>query len=168
MVKLASAAGLAPQKEMGSSFGDPSRPADLLINDWSLGKAGAFDLTVVSPLSPSILHGAGAGNTDVVDEAAKKKHTDNDPKCADLGWTCVPLAVDSYGRWCDEAHTAFSEVAVRLSTRTKVSFSSALSSIYNSLSLVLVRQNGLALIAKRSPGVGAHEMHRLSGFRDDV
>ena len=160
-------AGMNPELERGAYHDDASRPADVLVPLWSLGKSGAFDITVVSPLSPSILLGPGAGNTDVVDEAAQKKHTENDPKCADLGWTCVPLAIDSYGRWCDEAHTAFNEVAVRLSTRTKVSFSSALSSIYNSLSLVLVRQNALAIIAKRQPReVGAREVHQLSGLND--
>ena len=32
------------------------------------------------------------------DAAAEvKKHTGNDPKCNELGWSCVPLAVESYG-----------------------------------------------------------------------
>ena len=162
MVKLASAAGLAPQKEMGSSFGDPSRPADLLINDWSLGKAGAFDITAVSPLTSENLH--GAGDSDVVSKAAAGKHADNDEKCAALGWTCIPIAVDTYGQWCDEAHQAFSQIAMRLSVQTRVSVSKALSSIYHTLSLVLVRQNARAILARRclSRSVGAREVLQLA------
>ena len=158
-------AGMSPELEKGASYGDQSRPADVLVPHWSLGKCGAFDLTVVSPLSSENI--AGAGQTDVVAEAAARKHAENDPKCDTLNWKCVPLAVDSYGKWCEEAHLAFLEIATRLSTKTKVSFSAALSTIYNTLSVVLVRQNALALVAKRSPvSFGAREVHHLSGFPD--
>jgi hypothetical protein len=162
LIRLCLAAGLAPQKEMGCSFGDPTRPADILVNDWSRGKAGAFDITAVSPLTSENLH--GAGDSDVISKAAAGKHADNDDKCAELGWICVPLAVDTYGQWCDEAHLAFSEIAMRLAVQTKVSFSSALSSIYNTLALVLVRQNARAILARRSlsSSVGAREVLQLA------
>ena len=29
--------------------------------------------------------------------AEARKHTANDHKCTELGWSCVPLAVESYG-----------------------------------------------------------------------
>ena len=59
---------------------------------------------------------------------------------------------------------SFNEIAMRLSARTKVSFTCALSSIYNTLGVVLARQNALAILARRSqfPRVGAHEVLRLS------
>ena len=81
-------------------------------------------------------------------------------KCAALGWVCVPLAVDTYGQWCDEAHQAFAEVAIRLSTRTKVTFSSALSSIFNTLGVVLARHNAIAVLARRAKpfSIGAREV----------
>ena len=44
--------------------------------------------------------------------AEHRKH--NDPKCADLGWQYVPLAVENYGAWGPEALKAFSQVASRL------------------------------------------------------
>ena len=62
----------------------------------------------------------------VVSKAAEAKHKANTMKCKDLGWTCVPLAVDTYGQ--AEAHKAFNEIASRLSVRSKVSFAVALSS----------------------------------------
>ena len=37
------------------------------------------------------------------DEATgRRKHTANDPKCTELGWVCVPLAVESYCSWGEE------------------------------------------------------------------
>ena len=35
----------------------------------------------------------------------QRKHIANDPKCQELGWVCVPLAVKTYGNWGREAHT---------------------------------------------------------------
>ena len=127
-----------------------------------MGKAAAFDVTVVSPLTSENL--SGAGDSDVVSKAAEAKHKANDTKCKDLGWTCVPLAVDTYGQWCAEAHKAFNEIASRLSVRSKVSFAVALSSIYCTLGIVLARQNALALLARRalSSRLGTREVFLLS------
>ena len=92
------------------------------------------------------------------------KHLENDPKCAALGWLCVPLAVDSYGCWGDEAHQSFISLADRLANRSSVSFSVALSSIYNLLGVILARQNATAILARRCDPlpVGSREV-RLMG-----
>ena len=36
-----------------------SHPADVLINDWELGKPAALELTVTYPLIPSVMTEAG-------------------------------------------------------------------------------------------------------------
>lgn len=160
-------AGLNPEKERGSFGGDQSRPADILIPNWSLGKAAALDITVVSPLiSENIV---GAGMLDVLEAAEESKHEKNDKKCDELGWVCIPLAVDSYGRWGEQAHKCFSDIANALSVRMKTSVGSALSSIYNVLGVILARQNARAILARRvnvGP-VGGREIHRL-GDGDNI
>ena len=53
---------LSAQVEVGSGFGQDkhnTRPADVLVLNWSLGKPAAFDLTVTSPQTPSILSEVG-------------------------------------------------------------------------------------------------------------
>jgi hypothetical protein len=159
---LCSIAGLNPKKEQGSFSGDQSRPADLLVADWSLGKPAAFDLTIVSPLVLENIE--VAGDLDVVVRAADKKHKENDPKCALLGWVCVPLAVDSYGQWCEEAHSAFSQIASHIQVKSSVSLSVATNSIYNTLGIVLARRNARAILSRRSRplSVGVRELHQLS------
>jgi len=165
LLKLCMLAGLSPQKEQGCSFGDKSRPADILLPDWSLGKAGALDLTVVSPLTSENIH--GAGDSDVVSKAAEAKHRANDTSCASLGWSCIPVAVDIYGQWCDEAHQTFADIAMRLAVQTRVSFSATLSSIFNTLGVVLVRQNARAILARRVHlSVGAREVLQLAHSHD--
>eukprot|EP00731_Ephydatia_muelleri_P021182 Em0013g909a len=49
--------------------------------------------------------------------AEHRKHTENDPKCVELGWRYIPLAVESYGAWVPEALRAFSQVATQLTIR---------------------------------------------------
>ena len=39
------------------------------------------------------------------------------PKCVELGWRCILLAVERYGAWDPEASKAFSQVATRLAIR---------------------------------------------------
>ena len=104
----------------------------------------------------------------MVSKAAESKHHDNDSKCAKLGWSCIPLAVDIYGQWCEEAHLTFSDIAMRLAVQTRVSFSAALSSIYNTLAVVLVRQNASAILARRVLrfSVGAREVLQLAHSYD--
>ena len=158
---LASVAGMGPQKEQGAFMRDRTRPADILVNSWSLGHPAAFDLTFVSPHIQENIR--DAGNIDVVERAAENKHLQNDPKCVELGWTCIPLAADTYGQWCEEAHTSFSVIASNLAVSTHVSLSSALTSIYNTLGLVLARQNARAILARRSKpnSMGAREVRHL-------
>ena len=49
-------ARLGGQLEVGHGSGADSphsRPADILVPNWMIGKPAAFDLTVVSPLNPT-------------------------------------------------------------------------------------------------------------------
>ena len=56
---------LGPQVEAGSGLGHEehrTRPADILIPHWDLGKPAALDLTVTSTLNSSTLMEAGVTN----------------------------------------------------------------------------------------------------------
>ena len=46
--------------------------------------------------------------------AGRRKHTANDPKCAELGWVCVPLVVETDCNWGEEARRTFALLATRL------------------------------------------------------
>ena len=63
------------------------------------GKHAALDITVTSPLIPSILTAASLSEGAAAEEAEVRKHRANDPKCSELGWVCIPLAVETYGNW---------------------------------------------------------------------
>ena len=137
--------------EVGSGLGHDerrTRPADVLVPNWDLGKPAAFDLTVASLLNQSILNGAcvTAGSSARVSE--QRKHASNDVKCSELGWSCIPLAVETYGCWGAEARLHLSCLASRLAARLNCSKSHATSTLYGRLNLVLVRANAKALLSR--------------------
>ena len=51
----------------------------------------------------------------LIQQSACRKHSSNDPKCQELGWVCIPLAVETYGNWDKEAQNTFSCLASLLS-----------------------------------------------------
>ena len=82
-----------------------SRPADVLVQGWDRGKPAAFDVTVASPLTPVTLNNASTSVGAAAYAAELRKHLANDTRCQELGWTCIPLAVETYGNWGMEAQS---------------------------------------------------------------
>ena len=83
--------------------------------------------------------------------AEHRKHTENDPKCVELGWRCIPLAVENYGAWGPEASKAFSRVATRLAIRGNTPKAKIVAELYGHLSLLLVRANARSILCRSYP-----------------
>ena len=94
---------LAPQLKMGGWSRDHTRPADVLVPNWVLGKPAAFDLSVTSTLNAQIFQEACVTAGSAALAAQIRKHRVNDERCSDLGWACIPLVVETYGCWGTEA-----------------------------------------------------------------
>ena len=67
---------------------------------WDRAKSVACDVTVTSPLTPATLkeisiHEGAAALAALAAET--RKHAANDARCQALGWTCIPLAVETFG-----------------------------------------------------------------------
>ena len=63
-----------------------TRPAGVLALNWERGKHAAFDITVTSPLIPSVLTAACLSEVAAAEEAETRRHKINDSKCLELGW----------------------------------------------------------------------------------
>ena len=149
-VEFCHRACLGGQVEVGSGQGHDrlnSRPADVLVKNWHLGKPAAFDLTITSPLNPTTLTEVGVKCGSSAQVAEVRKHAANDGKCKELGWVCIPLAVESYGCWGMEAQESFKRLAARLAIQMGCSRSQATTTLYQRLSLSLVRANARALLS---------------------
>ncbi|KAL5474616.1 hypothetical protein EMCRGX_G026588 [Ephydatia muelleri] len=103
---------LGPRLEMGCGAGSDSqsRPADVLVPNWDLGKPAAFDLSVTSTLQSSALLEASVTAGSAAQLAENRKHNNSDKKCDELGWACIPLVVETYGCWGAEAVAALSKL----------------------------------------------------------
>ena len=145
-------AHLSVKVEAGSNLSKDhshTRPADILIPNWSLGKPAAFDLFVTSPLNSNILLEAGFRAGQAARATEERMHEENDAKCKELGWVCVPMVVEAYGAWGTEAMESFSLLASRLATSSNRAKAEGLAALYGRLNLILVRANATAI----PPGV---------------
>ena len=66
-----------------------TRPADILLPNWVLGRMAALDVSITSPLNPVTFLEGGVSATAATQATDSKKHQANDPKCSELGWVCV-------------------------------------------------------------------------------
>ncbi|KAL5477538.1 hypothetical protein EMCRGX_G024349 [Ephydatia muelleri] len=108
-----------------------TRPANVLVQGWDRGKPAAFDITVTSP------HAAEC-----------REHSTNDARCQELGWVCIPLAVETFGHWGKEAQNVFSRLASLLSIHQGRPKSVALFDIYSRMNMCLVRSVSRAIVGR--------------------
>ena len=148
-VRVESGSGLTPDLSH-------TRLADVLALNWERGKHAALDITVTSPLIPSIRTAASLSEGAAAEEAEARKHRANDPKCSELGWVCIPLAMETYGNWGREAQTTFSRLASHLAITTSSYKGKVLTELYSRLHELHPGQgNGYrALLARCAPSPG--------------
>eukprot|EP00731_Ephydatia_muelleri_P018894 Em0011g934a len=121
LVETCRRAHIGVQVEVGNNLThdhNKTRPADILLSNWFLGKPAALDVSITSPLNPLTLLEAGVLAKSAAQVTEARKHQANDPKCSELGWVCVPMVAESYGAWGDEASSIISSIASRLATST--------------------------------------------------
>ena len=80
--------------------------------------------------------------------AETRKHAANDPKSRELGWICIPMAVEMYGNWGKEAQKMFSRLATYLAIHLSCPKSSVLAVIYGRLNICLVRAVARAILGR--------------------
>ena len=69
--------------------------------NWELGRPGALDLTITSPLNSTVLSEASVRAGSAAQAAESRKHQANNAKCHELGWACIPLAIEMLGNGGD-------------------------------------------------------------------
>ena len=117
---------------------DHTRPADILIAGWDRGKPAALYITITSSLCRVIMGEAGAA---ALAAEAQKLHS-NGPKCQELDWPCIPLAVGTYGNWGREAHLAIHQSFPK---------STVVAEIYGQLNMALILSIARAILAGELP-----------------
>ena len=91
-------------------------------------------------------YGLGASTT-VGFAAAHKEElqsVNNGPKCKELGWECIPQAVETYGGWGEKACETFKRTCKRLAVGSASNEVAVRQELFGRLSLVLIAQTILA------------------------
>ena len=128
-----------------------SRPADVLVQGWDGGKPTPFDVTVTSLLTPVTLSEARWVSVAIgaaVFAAESRKHAANDAKGQELGWSCIPLAVETYCDWGKQAQSVFSRLASLLAISQASCKSKMVAERYGHLNLSLVRSVVRAILGR--------------------
>ena len=120
---------------------------DQLTFRWGRGTPATLDITITSPLCPAIL-GESCHQAVVAALAAEAcKLYSNGPKCQELGWSCIPLAVETYGNWGKEVHATISRLASHLAIHQSSLKLSVMAEIYGQLNTALIRSIARAILA---------------------
>ena len=144
-------AALNPVLEQGAGIdvdGTLTRPADILIPTWTLGKSGAFDITVVHPLNNSHITGASTSAFHCLGIAQDRKHQENDTKCSELNWMCIPVAVTPYGTWGSEGKAALKRVIKSFAIRANQTSSVSQKNAFIRLAVTLGRCTARAILSR--------------------
>ena len=93
LVELLRCAGIKVQCEAGSVLShnnSRTRLADILVHNLNCSRPAALDLTVISPLNSNVIAEARFTGESAAASAEVRKHSENDQKCEQLGWSvCV-------------------------------------------------------------------------------
>ena len=89
----------------------------------------------------------------------QRKILANSGICAELGWSCIPLVVESFGAWGQLASDTFKKLASRHSVQVNSSPFTTLDSIYSRLNLSLVHSNARAFLARAGPRAKVSDLY---------
>ena len=118
------------------------------MKHWNHGRPVALDISAVSPLNPSTLAEAGAMVAAVLEATESRKHQANDEKCLALGWVSIPLLVDSYGAWGNEASSFLAQIIASFAIHKSLPKAQASFEVFSNLSICLIRVNARAILLR--------------------
>ena len=119
MHQVAAAAQLAPRKELRFLIPDrDSRPADVLIPQWSGGQDAALDITVVNPCQAAYVVGAAATPGYALGQAHQRNVRGEEEACRAQGITFLPVVAESHGGCGEVAVATVNRIARSLARQT--------------------------------------------------
>ena len=104
LFNAAQSAALAPTREApGLVLSSLSRPANVLLLNWSQSRPDALDVHVISPMQQLTLTEDASSSGHTLRVGVQQKLTEYLSACRSAGIDFVPLVVESLGGWCPDA-----------------------------------------------------------------
>ena len=143
------AAQLAPRKEVRFLIlGRDSRPADVLLPQWSGGQDAALDITVVIPCQAAFVEGAAATPSYALGQAHLRKVRGAEEACRAQGLSFLPLVAESHGGWGEVVVVTVDRIARSLARQTEQREEEVRRQTWSRLAVTLQRANGQAFAAR--------------------
>ena len=144
-------AALSPLREERALIpGSDARPADVLIPNWSSGKATALDVTVVNPLQAKFVDRAADRAGHALEARFNEKMTRHGQPCREAGLVFAPLVVETLGGWEEQAVIQIKKIGAALARQTGQDEGEKQRHLFQRLGILLARGNA-ALFLNRRP-----------------
>ena len=101
-----------------------------------------------SPRNSNVLLKAELAVGQAARATEQRKHEENDAKCKELGWACIPMVVEAFAAWGTGAMESVSLPASRLATSSNRAKAEVVAELYGRLNLNLVRANATAILSR--------------------
>jgi len=133
-----------------------TRPADVFLPHWHLGKPLALDFAVTHPQQPQSFTIAGELTTGswaatYADTHKSQFHT----PCEAAGVSFQPMVVETFGAWDPAARKTLEEMADKYAVHQSVPATLASTIIFQRLNVTLMRMNARMLLVRRPVGFDA-------------
>ena len=128
--------------------GSLSRPADVFIPTWTNGKKLAFDISVVSPTQDAILHRAAQFPAAAIEMRKASKNHQHFDHCRAQGIAFMPLVVETFGGWDDDAVKYLKDMARQCARRWGRNNTDEIKHFFQRMSIALQRGNASLLIER--------------------
>ena len=104
LFSAALSAALSPSKEASGIVPNScSRPADILLPNWSQGHHAALDISVIFPLQQITFSGAALLPGHTLQVCTQRKLFSHLSTCRSAGIDFIPMVVEALGGWSSEA-----------------------------------------------------------------
>ena len=146
--------GARPYRERGVDS-SRRRPGDVYLPGWSQGQPLAADVTISHPSQASLATPAREGDCASIRAAAtaaRDKVRKHQARCNAQGVEFLPLAVCSFGGWLPEGMEFVNALAARVAERTGLAHGTAVSQLWQRLSVTLWRANAQAILHSTATG----------------
>ena len=145
----AQSAALAPSKETPHLLAESAtRPADVLLPNWSQGRSAALDIHVISPLQPSVVAEAAYTPGHALHLGIQRKLTSNLPTCRSAGLECIPLVLETIGGLASDSISTIRAIGRAIEARSGSPL--ATTQLFGRVSVALWRGNA-AMWLHRQP-----------------
>ena len=148
----AQSAALSPRREVPSLVPDSSsRPADIFVPSWSLGRPAAMDVTVISPLQQLTVSQSATVRGHALLFAEERKNIVHFEECQRVGVFFQPLAMETLGGWSQKAVSVIHTIGHHLASRRGLDPSEVSRHLFQRLSVCLWRANAQMWLSRFPP-----------------